>query len=80
MTTPDETQEVDTPNETITPRVRGKFALFDTPDGGLHVAYRPDGQDTDQHFQVPGHILKMAKLLSEGKINPIEMLKQLRGE
>ena len=68
-------------NDVVTPRIRGKFALFDTADGGLHIAYRPEGDEEDQHFEIPGHVLKVAKMLSEGKLtNPMEMLRMMRGE
>ncbi len=64
--------------QVLAPRVKGKFALFDTPDGGIHVAYRPDGADADEHIEVPGHVMKIAKMFGEGKItNPMEMIKLL---
>jgi len=85
-TTPDEVPVAtrpephdDAPSTVIVPRVRGKFALFDTDDGGLHIAYRPEGQDTDEHFHVPGHVLKMAKMFSEGDMSPMEMMKNMMG-
>jgi hypothetical protein len=63
----------------ISPRIRGRFALYDIPDGGIHVAWIPeDSPDEDtQHFEVPGMVLRMAKAASEGKLNPADMMKMM---
>lgn len=61
------------------PRVKGRFALFDTPDGGVVIAYRADGSDKDDHIQFPGKVLRFAKAFQEGKLsNPIEMMKAMQ--
>jgi hypothetical protein len=61
------------------PRVKGRFALFDTPDGGIHIAYRPEGSDKDEHFQLPGKVMKFAQAFSEGKLtNPMEMIRMMQ--
>lgn len=39
----------------------GTFSLYETPDGGYHIAYRPKDDDADQHMEFPGHMVKMAK-------------------
>jgi hypothetical protein len=61
------------------PRVKGRFALFDTPDGGVVIAYRPDGGEKDEHIQFPGKVLRFAKAFSEGKLsNPVDMMKAMQ--
>jgi hypothetical protein len=61
------------------PRVKGRFALFDTPDGGIVIAYRPDDSDKDEHIQFPGKVLRFAKAFQEGKLtNPMEMMKAMQ--
>lgn len=59
------------------PRAKGRFSLFDLPDGGLMVAYRLDEEDEDRHMQIPGMVIRMAKLHAEGKLNPMELVKAL---
>jgi hypothetical protein len=63
------------------PRIRGRFSLYDLPDGGIHIAWLPNGaEDSDtQHFEIPGQVLKIAKMASEGKLNPAEMAKHMMG-
>jgi hypothetical protein len=74
-----EVQETETAE--ITPRIRGRFALYDILDGGIHVAWIPeDSPDEEtQHFEVPGMVLRMAKAASEGKLNPADMVKMMMG-
>lgn len=61
------------------PRIRGRFALYDLPEGGIHVAWIPEGapdEDT-QHIEIPGMVLQLAKAASEGKLNPADMVKHM---
>lgn len=49
----------------------GRYALYDTPQGGKHLVYKPDGTDEDQHIEIPGFIVSMAeKAASGGGIAP----------
>jgi hypothetical protein len=61
--------EADVPRGTSgpAPMLAGKFALFETPDGGIHLAYRPDGADEDEHIDVPGIYVKMMKKAGQGR-------------
>jgi hypothetical protein len=64
---------------TPVPRLRGRFTLYDTPDGGMHIAYKPDGSETTEHFEIPGKVLKMAQLIQSGQmLNPAEIMKAMR--
>ena len=62
-----------------TPRIKGKFSLYDLPDGGIHIAWLANGLDETetQHLEVPGQVLKIAKLASEGKLNPMQLMKEM---
>jgi hypothetical protein len=60
------------------PRQKGRYNMFDTPDGGLHIAYTVDGEDVTQHIEVPGRILQMAKMLEDGKMSPMKAFSALR--
>lgn len=57
--------------------MKGKFSLYNTPDGGYHIAYKEDGDDTEtKHIEIPGHIAKMAKMMGDGHIpNPFNKTK-----
>lgn len=39
----------------------GTFSLYETPDGGYHIAYRPQDTEDDQHLEFPGAMVKMAR-------------------
>lgn len=39
----------------------GTFGLYETPDGGYHIAYRPQDAEEDQHLEFPGAMVKMAR-------------------
>jgi hypothetical protein len=74
--------------------MQGRFNLYDTPDGGLHISYQEDPTEVDengtsvpkdvQHIDVPGQLLAMAKMLENGSMNPMQafskMSKMLRGK
>jgi hypothetical protein len=66
-----------TPQEP-TPFLRGRFSLYNTPDGGYHIAYQADGEDDTKHVQIPGAVLKMAERLSGAK-NPFAMIGKMMG-
>jgi hypothetical protein len=59
------------------PLMNGRFTLYATPNGGYHIAWRPDGTDETQHIEVPQFIANMAKNAAEGKLNPATMLKEM---
>jgi hypothetical protein len=60
------------------PRQKGKYSLFDTPDGGLHIAYTVEGSEETQHIEVPGRIINMAKMLENGNMGPGQAFKMLK--
>lgn len=49
--------------------LRGTFSIYETPDGGYHVAYRPDDCDEDKHLQIPGMYVKLMKARMGKKFN-----------
>lgn len=53
----------------------GRYRLYEKADGTLHLVYRPDGTTKDEHLEVPGAIIKLAKDAAEGNINPLDMMK-----
>lgn len=55
---PETQSETSAPPE---PMMKGRFCLYETPDGGFLLAYRLDGEDQDQQVHIPGFAVKMAK-------------------
>jgi hypothetical protein len=79
----DETPLVDVlalvgPTEDGRPRLlsRGVYALYATPEGGLHLSYRIEGEDEDRHMPIPPMIIKLATAAQTGS-GPLGMLKHL---
>lgn len=51
------------------PVMKGVFSLYETPDGGYHIAYtneRGENPEETHHHQIPGMVVKLAKQASEG--------------
>lgn len=46
---------------------RGVYSIFKTDDGGMHLAYRPEGADEDAHFPLPAMMMQMLIAATEGK-------------
>jgi hypothetical protein len=60
------------------PRQKGRYNLFDTPDGGIHIAYTVEGSEEVQHIEVPGKLLQMAKMMENGDMSPMKAFSSLR--
>ncbi|TNC19061.1 hypothetical protein [Amycolatopsis alkalitolerans] len=63
--------------EAPVPLTRGRFALFEAPDGGFVCAVRVDGEDDDRRFHIPGKLVKMASMM--GGKSPFGALGKLIG-
>jgi hypothetical protein len=57
---------------------KGQYTVYQTPDDGIHIAYRKEGAPEDEHLEIPGHILKLAEMASSGKISPMALLSKMR--
>lgn len=58
--------------------VRGVYSIYKTADGGMHIAYRPEGAYEDQHLPVPPAMMAMMIAASEGK-GPLGRFRALVG-
>jgi hypothetical protein len=45
----------------------GRYALYETPGGGRHLVYRPDGEAEDAHVDIPPFIMNMAQRAMNGE-------------
>lgn len=59
------------------PALMGRFNLWETPEGGFHIAYIADGTKETRHLEIPGMVVRMARMSAEGKLNPAKALKEL---
>lgn len=59
---------------------QGRYRLYEKPDGTLRIQYRRDDKDVDDVIEIPGAMLRMAKMLSEGNLNPLQAIKIMRNE
>lgn len=56
-------------NSVPEPVLKGRFAIYETPDGGFHLAYRPDESEEDQHVEIPGLYVKLMRRKTGGTKN-----------
>lgn len=59
--------------------LKGRFAVYETADGGYHLTYQPDGQTEPQHVDLPGFYVKQAMKMAGGKGGLSKMLKMFGG-
>lgn len=55
---------------------KGRYSIYKTPDGGMMIAYRPEGADADQHLPIPAPMVAMMVAASEGK-GPLGRMKAM---
>ena len=54
----------------------GRYRLYEKPDGGIHLVYLPDGQEDEQHMEIPGAMLRLARMASEGNMSFPQFVKE----
>lgn len=62
------------------PRIlhKGVYTLYEKPDGTLRIQYRRSDKEEDDHLELPGALLRMAKQMSEGKLNPLKAIAAIK--
>ena len=61
---------------------KGTYAIYQAPDGDGVIAYRPDGEEQDQHQVIPAKVWKVILAAMRGettKMGPAELLKLFMG-
>jgi hypothetical protein len=66
-------EEIAVPTPTLL--IKGAFGVFETPDGGIHLVLRLEGQEEDKHMEFSPMMLKAMKMAFPGKGDPLSMLK-----
>jgi hypothetical protein len=64
----------------LAPRIlhEGQYRLYEKPDGTLRIQYRRNDREEDDFLEIPGSIIRMSKLASEGKLNPLKAMQAIR--
>jgi hypothetical protein len=62
------------------PMMKGTFAIYETPDGGRMLAYRPEGEENTNRIMIPAPMIRMIEAQQRGeKVNPLSMFKSMMG-
>lgn len=54
----------------------GRYRLYEKPDGSLRIQYRRDDKDEDDFVELPGAMIRLAKMASEGNMSFPQFLKE----
>jgi hypothetical protein len=46
---------------------KGIYSIYKTAEGGMHISYRPEGAEEDQHLPIPAPMVAMMTAAAEGK-------------
>lgn len=58
--------------------IKGKFGIFETPEGGVHLVFQIEGQEGDKHMEFSPVMLKAMRMAFPGKGDPLQMLRMGR--
>jgi hypothetical protein len=47
----------------------GRYRIYQKPDGGMHLVYKRDDKETEEHMEIPGAMLRLAKAASEQNLS-----------
>lgn len=64
----------------VEPRFTGHFSVYDTPSGGIHIAWiAEEVEDAEtQHIEIPAPLVEAIKTAGEGgSFNPAKLLKSV---
>lgn len=50
-----------------------KASVYETPDGGYHISYVREDSEETKHVEIPGTLVRMAKMAKNGG-NPLKMM------
>lgn len=54
----------------------GRYRLYENPDGSLRIQYRRDDKDEDDFVELPGAMIRLAKMASEGNMSFPQFIKE----
>jgi len=60
------------------PILTGRFSLYETPHGGIHLAFHLEGEADDRHMEFPPAMVRMAAMAGGGRGNPLDIIKGMK--
>jgi hypothetical protein len=78
----DETERAATGTPDVAvPMSSGTYAIYQTPQGGWHIAYLPSDTTDTQHFEIPAMAVQLFQAMQRGEMpSPFAMMKKLMSE
>jgi hypothetical protein len=60
--------------------MKGRFNLFDTPDGGIHISYILDDTEETLHIDIPAQAVQVARMMEQNQgMSPKTLIKMFSG-
>lgn len=56
---------------------QGVYRLYQKPNGDMRVQYKRDDKEEEDFFEVPAALQRLAKMGAEGKLSPMDMMKEV---
>lgn len=72
-----EVQEASTANGGPKLVHKGRYTLYETPTGGLHLVYLRDDKTETDHMEIPGAFVALFNAAAAGKLSPVEMMREV---
>lgn len=54
----------------------GRYRLYKKPDGGIHLVYKRDDADHEDHLEIPGGMLRLAEMAGKGDVSFPQFLRE----
>jgi len=58
---------------------QGVYRLYENPDGSMRVQYKRDDKEEEDFFEIPAGMQRIAQLGAEGKLSPMQLIKEITG-
>lgn len=55
---------------------KGRYTLYKKPDGGLHLAYRREGAEADDHIELPAAMIRLFDRAQSENMNPLQLARE----
>ena len=71
------------PEPKPTPLGKGRYAIYQTPEGDGVITYRPDGETKDNHQVIPKGIWSLVMRAIRGEeinVSPMDLMRMMMGK
>lgn len=51
------------------PFMKGRFNLYHTTGGGIHITYQEDNSEEVRHMDIPGQLIRAAEMMANGEMS-----------